>query len=171
MDSFINIINAEKARYQRLLTLFNTRGSSMEVRDKDGVFVKTLVDSFTILKVEPFFDLNGNINKSNFWLLWKSLGYDEGFQYSHTTKIVDVLVDDSLMIADEKGKFKAWLIVELTDDRERIHHIELILPIQQPEYVTDWKNWQSYKQMNAEKFKAIDEQILQEHLRIAEDWE
>jgi hypothetical protein len=133
--------------------------------------VQTLVDSFTVTRVAPIFDAQGKLVDSVFWLLWKSVGYNNSFQYSHTTKIQKVFVDDTLNAVVQGKPIKAWLIVELTDDRNRVHHIELIEPNQERELAADWNEWQTYKRDNAEIFRKIDAQILSEHMKIAQEWE
>lgn len=165
-------LQAEKARLQAQFNLLNTRGSWMEIKGDDGkVFIKTLVDSYTVTRIAPSFDPQGNLNKTDFWLLWKSAGYNNGFQYSHTIKVVKVFVDDTLDDTFQGRQIKAWIVADLTDDRQRLHHIELIEPTQDREYAQDWCEWQSFKVDNAERFARIDAEILKEHLKIAEEWQ
>ena len=156
-------IEEEKARIQGLLRLFNERGSRMEVfgEDKKRLFGE-LADSFTVTRIAPHFDAQGQHTRSDFWLLWKSVGYNNGWQYAHTVKIVQVAVRDTLE--------NCWLIVDLTDDRGRRFHVELIEPISEPDYARDWRDWQKYKAENAGMFARIDEELLREHLQIAEEW-
>jgi hypothetical protein len=166
------IMESEKARIQSLLCLFNERGGYLKVSDEGNAepFVQTLVDSFTVTRVAPVFDAHGRLVDSVFWLLWKSVGYNNGFQYCHTTKIEKAYVDDTLESQFQGNPVNAWLIVELTDDRKRIHHIELIEPNQERELAEDWQEWQVYKRDNAEIFRKIDAEILKEHLTIAREW-
>jgi hypothetical protein len=56
------------------------------------------------------------------------------------------------------------LIVELTDDQGRRFHVELIEPITEPDYDSDWRDWQKYKTANAGMFARIDAELLREHL-------
>ncbi len=157
-------IEQEKARLQAELRLFNERGSRMELYGEDGKCIfEELVDSFIVTRLAPKFDARGEHTGSDFWLLWKSAGYNNGWQYAHTVKIVKVRVRDRL-----EG---CWLIVDLTDDLGRRMHVELIEPISEPDYAADWKQWQAYKAENAEMFARIDERLMTEHLRIAEEWE
>lgn len=44
------------------------------------------------------------------------------------------------------------MIVDLTDDRRRRMHLELIEPVFEKDYAVDWKRWQPYKVRNAEIF-------------------
>jgi hypothetical protein len=48
-------------------------------------------------------------------------------------------------------------------------HIELIEPVIEKDYAADWKQWRTYKTKNAEMFTRIDAELLEEHLRIAEE--
>ncbi len=156
-------IEEEKARIQGLLRLFNERGSRMEVfgEDKKRLFGE-LVDSFTVTRIAPHFDAQGTHTRSDFWLLWKSVGYNNGWQYAHTVKIVQMTMRDTLE--------NCWLIVDLTDDRGRRFHVELIEPITEPDYASDWRDWQKYKAANAGMFTRIDAELQREHLQIAEEW-
>ena len=166
-----DFIEQEKQRLQVALLWFNSRGSRMTVSERgSGVFLDTLVDSFTVTRIAPHFDAAGNHLRTDFWLLWKALGYDEGFQYAHTIKVINVQVDDNLTAGHEGKETTAWLIVDLTDDLGRIHHIEVIEPVSEPELAADWQRWIAYRQKNAERFLRIDDQLQAEHLRIAEDW-
>ncbi len=156
-------IEEEKARIQGLLRLFNERGSHMEVFDEDKKrLFGELVDSFTVTRIAPHFDAQGQHTRSDFWLLWKSVGYNNGWQYAHTVKIVQVTVRDTLE--------NCWLIVDLTDGRGRRFHVELIEPISEPDYARDWRDWVKYKAANAGMFDRIDAELLREHLQIAEEW-
>lgn len=157
-------IAREKQRLQGLLRLFNERGSRMEVYGEDGKrILGDLVDSFTVMRLAPHFDAQGKHTGSDFWLLWKSVGYDNGWQYTHTVKIVKVQVRDTLE--------NCWLIVDLTDDMGRRLHAELIEPVIEKDYAADWKQWQAYKAENATMFMRIDADLQREHLRIAEEWQ
>jgi len=156
-------IEDEKKRLQGLLRLFSERGSRMTVFGEDKVrLFDELVDSFVVTRIAPHFNAQGNHTHSDFWLLWKSVGYNNGWQYAHTVKIVQTSVLDTLE--------NCWLIVELTDDRGRRFHVELIEPISESDYARDWREWQKYKAENAAMFARIDAEMLQEHLQIAEEW-
>lgn len=156
-------IEQEKMRIQRLLRLFNERGSRMVVFGEAGKrLFGELVDSFAVTRIAPHFDAGGKHTRSDFWLLWKSVGYNNGWQYAHTVKIVKVRVRDTLE--------DCWLIVDLTDDYGRRYHVELIEPITEPDYARDWRDWQKYKAENGEMFARIDAELLEEHRQIAEEW-
>jgi len=157
-------IEQEKARIQGMLRLFNERGSRMEFFGEDGKHVfGDLVDSFTVTRIAPHFDAQGKHTRTDFWVLWKSIGYNNGWQYAHTSKIVKVRVEDVLE--------NCWLIVDLTDDLGRRFHVELIEPVIEKDYAADWRDWQAYKAKNVEMFARIDAQLHEEHLRIAEEWQ
>ena len=74
-----DFIEQEKRRLQESLHWFNSRGSRMTVRESGDLFLDTLVDSFTVTRIAPHFDAAGNHLRTDFWLLWKALGYDERF--------------------------------------------------------------------------------------------
>ena len=166
-----NFIEQEKRRLQDALHWFNSRGSRMTVSESEGVFLDTLVDSFTVTRIAPHFDAAGNHLRTDFWLMWKALGYDEGFQHAHTIKVIDVRVDDTLTSERDGKDVEAWLIADLTDDQGRIHHIEMIEPGVEPELAADWQRWTAYRRDHREMFQRIDDQLLAEHLMIAEDWQ
>ena len=90
-------IEQERERLQGLLRLFNERGSRLAFFGEDGKHVfGDLVDSFTVTRIAPHFDPQGKHTRSEFWVMWKSLGYNNGWQYAHTSKIVKVAVEDTL---------------------------------------------------------------------------
>ena len=164
-------IDQERRRLQTAFLWFNQRGGRMTVRERgSGFFVDTIVDSFTVTRIAPKFDTAGNHIHTDFWLLWKALGYNEGFQHAHTVKIIEAKVDETLRGEFEGKPVEAWLIVDLIDDRDRVHHVELIEPGTEPDLAADWRNWSRYKQKNSEMFGRIDAQLLSEHLAIAEEW-
>lgn len=153
-----DFIASERARLQSLFDQFNRDGSWMEMREEHYDPLRFgLIDSYIVTRVAPHFDAQGNITKTDFWLLFKSAGYDEGWQYSHTIKVVEWSQDDTYLL-------------DLTDDRGRKYHIELIMDSTEPREVAAWKRWQQYRADNAERFAVIDAQILEEHTKMAEDW-
>jgi hypothetical protein len=157
-------IEQEKGRLQGLLRLFNERGSRMEAYGDDGEHIfGELIDSFAVTRLAPHFDAQGNFTGADFWLLWKYVGYDNGWQYAHTIKVIDAKARD--MLED------CWLIVDLADDLDRRYHVELIEPVIEKDYAADWKRWQAYKAQNAEMFARIDAELLAEHVQIAEEWQ
>ncbi len=149
----------EKARLQTLFDEFNMGGSFMVMHEGNYDPLKFgLIDSCVVTRVAPHFDAQGNVTKTDFWLLWKSVGYNNGFQHAHTIKVVDWSQDDTYLI-------------DLIDDRGRRHHVELIMDVSEPDYVVSWRKWQRYKADNRAMFEQIDTQLLEEHLSIAEGWD
>ena len=152
-------IEKEKARLQALFEPFNTDGSWMTLAEKGRAPIRIgIVDGFTVTRVAPHFDAGGEVTRVDFWLLLRLLGYDEGFQYAHTVKVVSWSQEDSYLL-------------DLIDDRDRGFHIELIFPDQEPDPAADWKRWSGYKAKNRDRFERIDAELLAEHTRIAEEWE
>ena len=47
-----------------------------------------MIDGYAVTPVAPYFDAGGNVTRVDFWLFFKALGYDEGFQHAHTIKVV-----------------------------------------------------------------------------------
>lgn len=153
-----DFIEKEKAKLQALFTPFNEQVSWMVVHEgRDAPLELGLIDSYTVTRLAPVFDAKGEMKELAFWLLFKEAGYHHGFQYSHTIKVLRHEQDDTYLI-------------DLTDDRARRHHVELLFPTLDPELIRQWKEWQAYKAEHREDFKKIDEQILEEHLQIAESW-
>ena len=154
-------IQQEKARLQEEFRLFNERGSYVTVYNEDDGqrLFRDIADSFLVTRVAPRFDAQGRVTRTDFWLLWKVLGYDQGFQHAHTIKVVRWCRDGG-----------DWAEMDLVDDVGRRHHIELIEPICEAAYAADWNRWQAYRRDNRERFQRIDAQILAEHVRIAEEW-
>jgi hypothetical protein len=152
-------IAQEKARLQALFDEFNRDGSFIVLQEGRGEPLPLgLVDSYTVTRVAPHFDAAGNVTKTDFWVMWKSIGYDNGYQYSHTIKVVDWSREDTYEL-------------DLTDDLGRRYHIELILDATEHEYVLDWRRWLRYKAENAAEFEIIDAQLLEEHAKMAESWQ
>lgn len=154
-------IQQEKARLQNEFRLFNERGSYVTVYSKDNgkQLFRDIADSFLVTRVAPKFDAQGNVTHTDFWLLWKVVGYDQGFQHSHSIKVVRWW--------REGGD---WAEMDVMDDVGRRHHIELIEPICETAYAADWNRWQTYRRENQDMFAQIDAQILAEHIAIAEEW-
>jgi len=152
-------IEAEMDKIRGVFEPFNTRGSWMKFRDQGEDWIRLgLVDGFTVTRVAPHFDASGEVKKVDFWLLFKMAGYDEGFQHAHTVKVVEWSQQDTYLI-------------DMTDDRGREYHVELIFPDLEPDLAADWRGWQKYKTSIADRIARIDEELLAEHVQIAEDWE
>lgn len=154
-------IQQEKARLQEEFRLFNERGAYVTVYNEDDRqrLFRDIADSFLVTRVAPRFDAQGKVTHTDFWLLWKVLGYDQGFQHAHTIKVVRWWRDGG-----------DWVEMDLVDDVGRRHHIELIEPICEAAYAADWNRWQAYRRKSQARFEKIDTQILAEHVRIAEEW-
>lgn len=149
----------EKAKLQSLFDEFNRDGSLMVMREgHDTPLPFGLIDSYVVTRVAPHFDAQGKVTKTDFWLMFKSVGYNNGYQYTHTTKVVGWGREDTFEL-------------DLTDDRDRRYHIELIMDATEHDYVVAWGKWQQYKNDNMSEFDAIDAQFLEEHTKIAEEWD
>lgn len=152
-------IVSEKARLQEMFRQFNETGSWMELREARCQPLRIgLIDSYLVTRVAPHFDAQGNITRTDFWLFFKSAGYNNGFQYAHTIKVVGWSQEDTYLL-------------DLTDDLGRRFHIELLFPTLDVAMVADWKDWQIYKRQNQDVFEGIDADLLSEHVRIAEEWQ
>lgn len=152
-------IERETARLQSMFDRMNAEGARITVFKEDGErLFGDLMDSVRVTRIAPSFDTQGVVTRTEFWLLWKSVGYDAGFQYAHTVKVVRCRVVDP------------GIELDLTDDRGRRHLLELIEPCQEAEWARDWKRWQEYRAENRERFQEIDRDLLAEHIRIAEEW-
>ena len=152
-------IDKETGRLQALFESFNKGGSWMSLMEPGREPVRLgLIDGYTVIRVAPHFDAKGEIKRVDFWLLFKAVGYDEGFQHAHTVKIVGWSQKDTYLL-------------DLVDDRNRRYHIELIFPDQEPALASDGKQWRRYKMENRDRFERIDAEILTAHVRIAEEWE
>ncbi len=154
-------IQQEKARLQEEFRLFNERGSYVTAYNEDDRqrLFRDVADSFLVTRVAPRFDTQGKVTHTDFWLLWKVLGYDQGSQHSHTIKVVRWWRDGG-----------DWAEMDLVDDVGRRHHIELIEPTCEAAYAVDWNRWQAYRRENRDRFEKMDAQIFAEHVRIAEEW-
>ena len=154
-----DFIASEKEKLQALFAEFNKDGSIMVMREgRDTPLPFGLIDSYTVTRIAPHFDAAGNVTTTDFWLMFKSVGYNNAYQYTHTIKVVGWSQDDTYLI-------------DLIDDRGRRYHVELIMDATEHDYVVAWRKWQRYKAENAAEFAVIDAQILDEHIRIAEGWD
>lgn len=153
-----DFIASEKEKLQTLFAEFNKDGSIMVMREgRDTPLPFGLIDSYTVTRIAPHFDAAGNVTTTDFWLMFKSVGYNNGYQYTHTIKVVGWSQEDTYLI-------------DLIDDRDRKYHVEIIMDATEHDYVVAWRKWQRYKAENAAEFAVIDAQILDEHIRIAEKW-
>ena len=152
------LIDQEKTRLQTLFEPFNENGSWMTLAEGRGEPVQLgVIDGYTVTRVGPPFDAKGDVTRVDFWLFFRTLGYDEGFQHAHTVKVVRWSQRDTYLL-------------DLGDDRGRRFHIELIFPDQEPELAADLNQWRGYRTENRDRFERIDAELLAEHIEIAEDW-
>ena len=152
-------IEKEKSRLQKIFEPFNAQGSWMRLTEPGRGSVRLgMIDSYLVTRVAPVFHASGEVKRVEFWLLFKAIGYDEGFQHSHTIKVVRWSQEDTYLI-------------DLIDDRGRRFHAELIFPGLEPELAAGWEYWQRYRRENRGRFSQIDAEILEEHIQIAEEWE
>ena len=143
-----NFVDMEKQNLQTLFDAFNKVGSTMTMAEgMEAPLRLGEIDSYTVTRVTG----------AGFWLMFKVLGYDEGFQHTHTVKVEHWSQDDT------------WLL-DLIDDRKRRFHIELIFPKQEPELADNWRRWRAYRSANRDRFKRIDAQLLAGHIEIANNW-
>jgi len=155
----MEFIDKETGRLQALFESFNKGGSWMSLMEPGREPVRLgLIDGYTVIRVAPHFDAKGEMKRIDFWLLFKAVGYDEGFQHAHTVKVIRWSQEDTYLL-------------DIVDDRNRKYHIELIFPDQEPDLASDWKRWRRYKVENRDRFERIDAEILTEHVQIAEEWE
>lgn len=154
------LVQKERQKLQQLFAPFNQKGAWMTVdmlgSEKPLEF--GLMDSFMPTRVLPYVDKSGNVTNVEFWLLFKSAGYNNGWQYSHTKKMVSWIQEDTYEL-------------DLVDDDGWKYHIELIFPELDPELKNQWDYWQNYKKSRSRFFKEIDRNILEEHVEIAKYWE
>ncbi len=149
---------SEKARIQSLFDPFNAKGSWITLH-KPGYDPADLglVDSYTVTRVLSQRGRRRNKNKTEFWLLFKSVGYQENFHFSHTIKVVDLQQDDG------------WNM-DLTDDRQRVFHIDMIYPEFDVDEYEQWMRWKGYRKEREDFFELVDKDILTTHTLMARKW-
>ncbi len=153
------LVNQEKTQLQGLFDPFNERGSWMSLAEgREQPLRLGIMEGYLVTRVAPHFDAGGNVTRVDFWLFHKALGYHEGFQHAHTLKVLRWSQEDTYLL-------------DLVDDRQRRFHIELIFPELERDLGADWKRWRKFKAENREMFERIDQQLLAEHIKIAENWE
>ena len=152
-------IEQERAKLQAILDKVHENGSYMRLEAPgDDAVDFGLIDGYRVTRVAPVFSTDGKLTRVDFWLFWRSCGYDQGFQYAHTIKVVSWRQEDSFLL-------------DLVDDRGERFHIEGLVPPEEAIYVAEWARWRKYKAENAERFAEIDAALLAEHVRIADGWE
>ena len=138
----------EKQNLQKLFDDFNRVGSIMTMAEGMEAPIRLGgIDSYTVTRVTG----------AGFWLMFKVLGYDEGFQHTHTVKVESWSQEDTLLL-------------DLVDDRKRRFHIDLIFPKQELKLADNWRRWRAYRKANRVRFDQMDAQLLEEHIEIANNW-
>ena len=92
------------------------------------------------------------------WVTLWSVGYQEGWQFVHTIKVVRWSSDDPP------------LEIDLVDERGRQCHIEAIEPITEPDEAAIWQAWQAFREHEQALFTDIDAVFREEHRQIAATW-
>lgn len=152
------LFEKEKARLQGLFDWMNREGSRMTVANPGGEPLELgLVDSFLVTRIAPEVSAAGEIRHVPFWLFWKSVGYHQGNQFAHTLKVLEWRQGDPYEL-------------DLLDHRGWWHHVEGLVPPHEPVYLADWRRWQREKAANRELFAEIDAELIEKHVRIAEEW-
>jgi len=166
-----DFIETEKRVLQDFFYLLNLGGCRIKIFDGDKEpFIDTIAVELTVTRIAPHFDAKGDYLNSDFWLLWKELGYQEGLQYAHTIKVVGYRIEDAKDSLYEGRYIRAWLAAELTDDLGRTHRLELIDDCADPNQAYDWKQWQKFRDSNKDMLQRVDVQVLEEHIKQAEEW-
>ncbi|MDE0180269.1 MAG: hypothetical protein OXL39_02920 [Caldilineaceae bacterium] len=145
------IVEQKRQRLQALFDQFNEGGSTMTLAYEDEDLEPVdlgLMDSFMVTRVDG----------DAFWVMNKVFGYQDGWQHTHTIKVVEWSQDDTYLL-------------DLVDDMDRRFHIELIFPELEPALAEMWDHWQAYKARNRERFRLLDENLLADHMEIALNWE
>lgn len=139
------------ADVQRLLDLFNVRGCWLGIYWPDGDYTQMGVQA----RVEiPRIATDGHACWVTFW----SVGYQQGWQYVHTIKVVRWSSDDPSMELD------------LVDDRGRQFHLEAIEPYTEPDEAATWQQWLTYRESEADMVARTDAALRAEHEAFAENW-
>ena len=94
-----DFISTEKTKIQALFDAFNRDGATMIMHEgRDTPLPFGLIDSYTVTRIAPHFDAVGKLTKTDFWLVFRTVGYNDGYQYTHTIKVVDWSQDDPYLI-------------------------------------------------------------------------
>ena len=166
-----DFIETEKRVIQDFFYHLNDGGCRIKVFDGSSTpFIDTIAVQFIVTRIAPHFDSKGDYLSSDFWLLWKEIGYQEGVQFAHTIKVVACRVEDAKDAMVDGRDIRAWLSADLTDDLGRRHRVELIDSCAEPNQAYDWKQWLKFRDNNKVMLNQIDQQILEEHIKQAEEW-
>lgn len=163
-------IEQEKKRIQKGLRFFNSDGAVMTISmdkeyiEDEGMRIRAHLDSITILRVALHFDAKGNHTKTDFWMMWKPIGYPEEWRHCHLAKIIDWRVEEDFANG-------SWIEVRLKDDLNREYLIQAICASVESEKAEYWKKWQQYRKENASWLDELDARQLKEFTEMAENWE
>ncbi|MHB9131156.1 MAG: hypothetical protein ACYDBB_08710 [Armatimonadota bacterium] len=136
---------------EQILAHLNTQGSWLGIFWPDGDYTRIgVMARIDIIRVAP--------DGQALWVTLWCVGYDAGWQYVHTLKVVRWTSDDPPHELD------------LVDDRGRQCHIEAIEPGTEPEEAATWQDWQQYRAQQTSMFAQIDERFRAEHQHIADTW-
>ena len=133
------------------LAYLNTHGSWLGIFWPDGDYTRIGVQARLEM---PRFAEDG----SAVWVTLWSIGYQEGWQYVHTVKVVRWSSDDMPYELD------------LVDDRGRQCHLEAIEPYTEPHEAVVWQEWLAYRAREATRFVEIDASLRAENQHIADTW-
>jgi hypothetical protein len=120
---------------------------------------RTTISGMKALRVAPHFDAAGNHTGSTFWVFWNGLGYDEGFQFTHTNIVTRIETPDTYILDLWGGEYHLhleWLMPDVTSDEAA--------------RFADLQTWRAYQAANADRFARLDAQLLEEHTGIANQW-
>ena len=93
-----------------------------------------------------------------FWVMHKSCGYNNGWQYTHTSKIAH-------------WSWYEPYILDLIDHMGRCIRITRLIPSRANEkLIAAWERWQRYRKRKRKMFERIDAAFLKEHTAFAENW-
>ena len=160
------LIENERKWLQDILDRFLSTGCYVDVHPmKDGKdedwqpLFRATVSGLRVLRVAPKFDAAGDHTGSTFWVMWNSLGYSEGFQYTHTIIVTRIENTDDPILDLWGGEYHHRVGTlypdEIDEHKERFESL---------------KEWRAYQAENAERFTRIDAQLLEEHTEIANTW-
>lgn len=114
---------------------------------------------YTRIGVQAHFEITRVTNdETAVWVTLWSVGYQEGWQYVHTIKVVRRSSDDPP------------LEIDLVDERGRQFHIEAIEETTEPDEAAVWQAWKTFREHEQALFASIDATLREEHLQIAASW-
>lgn len=139
---------------EELFAIYNRDGARMEMTEGPNKLDFGVIDGIQIIRSKTSYDGKSKAVDLVFWVMFREIGYQNGFQYVHSFKVME-------WVADGSGK------IVLTDDTNRQFTIDLLRTrVEQMR----WSQWKGYKAMNLDVFDYADEVSLEEHLGFAERW-